>query len=102
MTSTNGFLINTGVKLVLIDTGAGPFMGPAAGRLSENLKAAGYTPDQIYLTHMHLDHLGALTSGGKKNFPNAVVRVRFEQAKPSLAPYKASDKFKPFDGETGW
>ena len=49
MTSTNGFLINTGVKLVLIDTGAGPFMGPAAGRLSENLKAAGYTPDRDLL-----------------------------------------------------
>ena len=28
------------------------------------------------------------------------VRARFEQAKASLAPYKASDKFKPFDGET--
>jgi glyoxylase-like metal-dependent hydrolase (beta-lactamase superfamily II) len=42
-----------------------------------------------------LDHLGGLTSGGKKNFPNAVVRVRFE-----AWPYKASDEFKPFDGET--
>ena len=87
MPSTNDFLINTGAKLVLIDTGAGPFIGRAAGCLSENLKAAGHTPDQvdeIYLTHMHLDHLGGLTNGGKKNFPNAVVRARFEQAKASL------------------
>ena len=87
MTSTNDFLINAGAKLVLIDTGARPFMRPAARCLSENLKAAGYTPDpvdEIYLTHMHLDHLGGLTNGGKKNFPNAVVRARFEQAKASL------------------
>ena len=50
---------------------------------------------------MHLDHLGGLTNGGKKNFPNAVVRARFEQAKASPAPNKASDKFNPFDGAGG-
>src|SRR5271167_4593622 len=37
-TSVNGFLINTGSKLVLIDTGAGIFFGPTVGKLLANLK----------------------------------------------------------------
>src|ERR1039457_3627383 len=31
--SVNGFLINTGTKLVMVDTGAGTFFGPTLGRL---------------------------------------------------------------------
>ena len=94
ITSINGFLINTGSHLVLIDTGAGGFMGPGAGRLVENLKASGYSPDQvdeIYITHMHGDHLGGLASNGKANFANA---------KSTLAVYQAGGNFKTFDGET--
>jgi hypothetical protein len=55
-TSDNAFLINTGSKLVLVDTGAGTLFGPTLGKLVASLKAAGYQPeqvDEIYLTHMH-------------------------------------------------
>lgn len=55
-TSVNAFLVNTGTKLVLIDTGAAGLFGPTLGRLLANLKAAGYTPeqvDEIYITHFH-------------------------------------------------
>src|SRR5436305_69814 len=52
-TSVNGYLINTGAKLVLIDTGAGNLFGPTLGNLVNHLKAAGYQPeqvDEIYIT----------------------------------------------------
>ena len=64
--SDNAFLINTGARLVLIDTGSGSLMGPTAGILLTNLKASGYRPEQIdevYLTHMHPDHAGGLMVG---------------------------------------
>ena len=40
-TSVNGYLINTGAKLVLVDTGAAKLFGPTLGNLADNLKAAG-------------------------------------------------------------
>ena len=125
-TSVNAYLINTGDKLVLVDTGAGVLFGPTLGTLLANLKASGYQPeqvDEIYITHMHGDHVGGLMSGDKIAFPNAVVRADkhdadywlskanmeaapkdakdfFMGAMSSINPYAAAGKFKPFDGNT--
>ncbi len=125
-TSFNGYLVNTGSKLVLIDTGAASLFGPTLGNLIANLKAAGYQPeqvDEIYITHMHADHVGGLMAGDKLAFPNATVRADqhdadfwlskenldkapadakgfFQGAMASLNPYVAAGKFKPFDGNT--
>jgi glyoxylase-like metal-dependent hydrolase (beta-lactamase superfamily II) len=77
-TSHNSFLVNTGTKLVLIDAGAGSLLGPTTGYLLTNLRASGYRPeqvDEIYLTHLHVDHVGGLVAEGERVFPNAVVRV---------------------------
>lgn len=76
--SINSFLIRTKEHVVLIDTGAGELFGPTSGKLVENMRAAGYAPEQvdtILLTHIHGDHSGGLSIGGKPVFPNATVYV---------------------------
>jgi glyoxylase-like metal-dependent hydrolase (beta-lactamase superfamily II) len=125
-TSVNAFLVNTGSKLVLIDAGAGNLFGPTLGKLITNLKASGYQPeqvDEIYITHMHADHVGNLVANGKIAFPNATVRAAkaeadfwlsaenlakapdamkdfFKGAQASVNPYVTAGKAKWFEGET--
>ncbi|MBP1764908.1 MAG: fold metallo-hydrolase [Firmicutes bacterium] len=121
--TVNAYLINTGSKLVLIDTGNGEMGSPSMGNVLNNLRAAGYKPEQIeevYLTHMHGDHVGGLVSGSERVFPNATVyanqreadywlgdsnrneapadvRRTFQAAKTAITPYMIAGKFKTFD-----
>ena len=72
-------LINTGSKLVLIDTGYGPNIGPVVGHLPASLAAAGITPDQIdtvVISHLHPDHINGLkTKDGGLAFPKAEIMM---------------------------
>ncbi len=76
----NAFLVNTGRNLMLVDTGAGTYFGARAGFAADNIRAAGYAPEQIdtiLLTHLHSDHaLGLANVDGGPAFLEAVVRVR--------------------------
>jgi glyoxylase-like metal-dependent hydrolase (beta-lactamase superfamily II) len=82
-TPVNEWLINTGDKLVLIDTGTSNVFAPSLGRLPKSLAAAGVNPadiDDIIITHIHPDHAaGLLTVDKKVAFPNAVIHVNADE-----------------------
>jgi glyoxylase-like metal-dependent hydrolase (beta-lactamase superfamily II) len=79
----NPVVINTGSKLVAIDTGNGlaafEQTKGAAGQYHGNLTAAGIdakTIDVVAITHFHGDHInGLLTADNKPAFPNAEIIV---------------------------
>jgi glyoxylase-like metal-dependent hydrolase (beta-lactamase superfamily II) len=124
-TAVNAYVIHTGSNLILVDAGAAKLFGPSLGFVLDNLRAAGYAPEQIdtvLLTHMHGDHInGLVTADGKAVFPNAEVRVAkaeadfwlgeevaakapkdaqafFKMARDGAAPYRAANKLKTFEG----
>jgi len=75
----NGYLVNSGGQLTLIDTGTAQLMGPTLGNLGAALATAGVSTgdiDTVLLTHMHPDHSGGLIDGdGKAVFENAELAV---------------------------
>jgi glyoxylase-like metal-dependent hydrolase (beta-lactamase superfamily II) len=76
-------VVNTGTKLVVIDTGFGPAAaaqaGSTAGLFLTNLAAAGIDAkavDAVIISHYHQDHVDGLVGAeGKPAFPNAEVLV---------------------------
>jgi glyoxylase-like metal-dependent hydrolase (beta-lactamase superfamily II) len=124
--SINCFLIDTGSKKIMVDTGAGELFGSTSGKLVDNMRAAGYRTediDTILLTHIHGDHSGGLTVGGERIFPNAEVhvdkrdpdywldpaaaaaagpdqRTTFAQSYQTVHPYLDSGQLRTFDGPT--
>lgn len=125
-TSDNAYLINTGDKLILVDTGAGALFGPTLGKLLSNIEASGYRADQIddiLVTHMHPDHVGGLATGDAAAFPNAKIHVAkadadywlseanldaapedqkgfFQGAIASFKPYVEAKQVETFNGPT--
>ena len=123
--SVNTFLVREGGRTALIDTGCGPSMFAAAGKLFQNLAAAGVDPaevDTILITHLHPDHSSGLTDAeGRALFPNAELAMHvdelaywddpasatraaetgqgfpyFAEAKEQLAPYR--QRLRLFEG----
>lgn len=72
-------LVNTGAKLILIDTGTAGQIADSAGVMLDNLRVAGLAPadiDTIVISHFHPDHIdGIKTKDGDKVFPNAEILV---------------------------
>ncbi len=83
VTSINAYLLQWPGRTVLVDTGSGPLIGPSAGKLLENLEAAGVAPDDVdavLLTHLHIDHVGGLVdAAGAPVFGRADLLVRDEE-----------------------
>ncbi len=124
-TAVNAYLVNTGSKLILVDAGAAKLFGPGLGNIVDNLKAAGYTPDQVdtvLITHLHGDHVnGLVTPDGQRVFAHAEIwsaqadnafwlseeiaakapkdfQPFFKMSRDAAAPYLAAGKWKTFDG----
>jgi len=121
------FVINTGEKLVLIDTGGGEGFSSSPYSLHDNLNRAGFKADDIdviILTHLHGDHFGGLTTKtGEARFPNAIVKLHrleydfwhddsekekasdtpygsnFDAARSAIAPYAKQAELLEEDGE---
>jgi len=76
-------VINTGGKLLVLDTGLGPVSKVnskgANGQFMDNMIAAGFDPkavDTVVISHFHTDHVnGLLAADGTPAFPNAEVLV---------------------------
>ena len=102
-------VVNTGQKLIALDTGTGAMMtgGPApqSGTYAANLAAAGIDPkavDAVYISHFHPDHINGIKA--KDNslfFPNASINVPdvewafwMDDSNMAKAPEAAQGSFK--------
>jgi glyoxylase-like metal-dependent hydrolase (beta-lactamase superfamily II) len=76
-TSVNTFLNRSSGRACLVDTGCGRTLQSSAGRVFDNLDAAGASAaaiDTILLTHLHPDHSNGLSdSSSTALVPNAEV-----------------------------
>jgi glyoxylase-like metal-dependent hydrolase (beta-lactamase superfamily II) len=78
-TDAGAYVVRTGGKTVLVDTGIGPGpiaqLGGVEGKMIDDMKAKGVRPEDIDVvvhTHLHFDHVGWNLAGGKTpTFPNA-------------------------------
>ncbi|WP_203321955.1 MBL fold metallo-hydrolase [Pseudoxanthomonas beigongshangi] len=124
-TAVNAYLVQRGNVLTLVDAGTARCFGPGLGHVLENLRHAGYSPeqvDQVLITHAHPDHLcGLLDAQGREAFPNATVwlaradadywldpatetrtdtpamyRPLFKMARDAVAPYRAAGRLHLF------
>jgi glyoxylase-like metal-dependent hydrolase (beta-lactamase superfamily II) len=124
--SVNAFLIKLSGPIILVDAGSGDLLGPKLAKLPESLRAAGVKPEDvtdILVTHIHPDHTGGLTIGGKMVFPTATVHVNkreldfwadratgenypeptkgfYKQVESTVGPYVAAGHVKTFEGAT--
>jgi len=101
--------VNTGAKLVALDTGTGPATlaqsNGTLGQYHNNLASAGIerdAVDTVIISHFHGDHIGGLlTADGKPAFPKAEIMVPaaewahwMDDAKMNAAPEAARGGFQ--------
>lgn len=114
----------------MVDSGAASCFGTHLGSIYNNLKASGYQPMQvndIYLTHLHPDHVCGISNNGVANYPNAALHISkteydywlnpntvntlpkesqekflstVEKIKAALAPYEKAKKVKVFSDKS--
>lgn len=112
--SYNLLLFRFGGHVILVDTGFGFDSGGPGLSTGELLSEAGIAAedlDMVIITHCHGDHIGGLSRGGERSFPNAEVVVsrpemeywvgtgpgapdasRAEQVRSAFAPYEGRQR----------
>jgi glyoxylase-like metal-dependent hydrolase (beta-lactamase superfamily II) len=112
------FLVRSEGVSVLVDTGVGPpglwgWTAEREGELPEALHAAGVAPDQIdvvFLTHLHIDHIGWNTDlEGSALFPraryvvhrDALAFARTQEERPDIrrCVLPLLERFETIDGD---
>lgn len=72
-------VVETGGRLILLDTGNGNTGAPTSGAWMANFRAAGFDParvDAVIISHFHGDHInGIRLRDGTAVFPNAEIQV---------------------------
>ncbi|MFN3855895.1 MAG: MBL fold metallo-hydrolase [Phreatobacter sp.] len=75
----NTLVVETGGRVVLLDTGNGNTGAPTSGTWMANFRAAGFDParvDSVIISHFHGDHInGIRLRDGTAVFPNAEIQV---------------------------
>ncbi|MBY0361979.1 MAG: MBL fold metallo-hydrolase [Phreatobacter sp.] len=75
----NTLVVETGGRLVLLDTGNGNTGAPTSGTWMANFRAAGFDPanvNAVVISHFHGDHINGLRlRDGTAVFPNAEISV---------------------------
>lgn len=113
--SMGGFLVRSGDRVVLVDTGVGPFDNGVfrGGALIDSLAGLGVAPGDVtdvIFTHLHFDHVGWATSKGEVVFPGATYRCHaadWHHFVDGPAPEAGSvrklsplrDRLAPYDGD---
>ncbi|MBF5006654.1 MBL fold metallo-hydrolase [Diaphorobacter caeni] len=100
-TSVNAFLLDDGENVILIDTGAAEALGASMGKLATSLQMSGYKAENVryvFLTHLHPDHDGGLSTDGKMVFPNAMVYVPEQEAAYWLGSERGKDNKPVYQG----
>jgi glyoxylase-like metal-dependent hydrolase (beta-lactamase superfamily II) len=101
----NTMVVNTGSKLVLIDSGFANNGAPTTGKLAANLVAAGIDPktiDTVLISHFHPDHINGLRSkegelvysGAEHVVPSTDYAHFMSEEKMNAVPEAARGAFK--------
>jgi glyoxylase-like metal-dependent hydrolase (beta-lactamase superfamily II) len=102
-TTVNPFVVDTGDRLVLLDTGTGPFLGETFGGLLDTLDVLGIARedvDTVVISHWHPDHTGAASVDGAITFPNArylFPRLEWEFVQDFPAESSSADMYPAFE-----